>query len=166
MPRIVRILLAAAIVMSAACHKEPAAQTQQYIASGDQYARAGKPGEAAIQYRNAIKITPDSVEAVEKLADAAARANDPQTAAGAILRAAELKPGDPTAQLRAASLYFLAGRYDEARDRAAAVVETDSADSTAHVVLGQALAALHDNARSECELREAARLAPEAVEPR
>jgi tetratricopeptide (TPR) repeat protein len=130
------------------------------IASGDRFARAGKYREALIEYRNAIKATPTSAEAHERLADAAARAQDPQTAAGAILRVAELKPDDPGAQVRAASLYLLAGRYEEARDRAAAALEADQADANAHIVLAQALAGLHDPARSEAALRDAVRLAP------
>src|SRR5439155_1171251 len=141
------------------------ARTREYIASGDAFARAGKYREASVEYRNAIKVTPTSAEAHEKLADAAARAQDPQTAAGAILRVAELKPDDPAAQIRAASLYLLAGRYEDARDRAVAAVESDRADANAHLVLAQALAGLHDAARSEKELREAVRLAPKAPEP-
>ena len=158
-------LIAASLVTFAACSRDPATRTREYIASGDAFARAGKYREASVEYRNAIKVTPTSAEAHEKLADAAARAQDPQTAAGAILRVAELKPDDPAAQIRAASLYLLAGRYEDARDRAVAAVESDRADANAHLVLAQALAGLHDAARSEKELREAVRLAPEAPEP-
>jgi tetratricopeptide (TPR) repeat protein len=165
MHRITHCLLAAWLVVSAACSQDPATRTREYIASGDEFARSGKYGEATIQYRNAIKVTAASAEAHEKLADAAARARDPQTAASAILRVADLKPDDPTAQIRAASLYLLAGRYEEARDRAAAALEADHADANAHLVLAQALAGLHDAARSEEALREAVRLAPTAPTP-
>lgn len=158
-------LIAASLVTFTACSRDPATRTREYIASGDAFARAGKYREASVEYRNAIKLTPTSAEAHEKLADAAARAQDPQTAAGAILRVAELKPDDPAAQIRAASLYLLAGRYEDARDHAVAAVESDRADANAHLVLAQALAGLHDGARSEKELREAVRLAPTAPEP-
>ena len=85
-------LIATSLVTFAACSRDPATRTREYIASGDAFARAGKYREASVEYRNAIKVTPTSAEAHEKLADAAARAQDPQTAAGAILRVAELKP--------------------------------------------------------------------------
>jgi tetratricopeptide (TPR) repeat protein len=165
MHRLTRGLLTASLTISAACTQDPAARTQRYIASGDEFARAGKPGEASIEYRNAIKATPTSSEALEKLASAAVRAEDAQTAVGAMLRVAELKPDDPAAQVRAASLYLLAGRYEDARDRAMAAVEADQADANAHIVLAQALAGLHDEVRSETELREAVRLAPDTPAP-
>jgi len=158
-------LIGALLMTFAACSRDPATRTREYIASGDAFARAGKYREASVEYRNAIKITPTSAEAHEKLADAAARAQDPQTAAGAILRLADLKPTDPVAQIRAASLLLLAGRYEDARDRAMMAVESDGDDANAHLLLAQALAALHDATRSENELREAVRLAPDAPEP-
>jgi tetratricopeptide (TPR) repeat protein len=160
-----RALLTTSLMTAVACAPDPAARTRQYIASGDAFARAGKYGEASIEYRNAIKLTPTSAEAYEKLADAAARVQDPRTAAGAVLRVAELKPEDPAAQVRAASLYLLAGRYQEARDRAEAALEVDHTDAYAHLVLAQALTGLHDPARSEAALRDAVRLAPNAPEP-
>jgi tetratricopeptide (TPR) repeat protein len=147
------------------CSEDPARRTREYIASGDEFVRAGKYGEASIEYRNAIKTTPTSAEAHEKLADAAGRAHDSQTAARAILRVAELKPDDSGAQIRAASLYLLAGRYEDARDRATAAVDADHGDANAQLVLAQALAGLHDAASSEAALREAVRLAPDAPEP-
>ena len=127
---------------STACGQDAATRTRDHIANGDKYARAGKYREASIDDRNAIKRTPNSTEAHEKLADAAARAEDPQTALDAVLRLGELKPDDPAAQVRAASLYLMAGRYEEARDRAAAVLETDPSNANTHIsCLGRRLPA-------------------------
>ena len=121
MTRIVPPTVAA--LLFAACSSDPAAAARRYIESGDRYAQQGKYQEAAIEYRNAIKRTPQSVEAHTKLAGVAARANDPATAIGEVLRLAELKPDDVAAQVRAGSVYLLAGRYDDARKSAESAIE-------------------------------------------
>ena len=160
-----RYVVTVCVLMLAGCARDPATRTRQHIARGDTFVRAGKYPEASIEYRAAIQATPTSAEAQEKLVNAAARALDAPTAIGAMLRVAELKPKDTDAQLRVASLYLLAGRYEDARDRATAALEADPPDANAHIVLAQALAGLHDDVRSETELREAVRLDPDAPEP-
>ena len=162
MSRILPAMLAAALL--AACSTDPAAATRRYIESGDRYAQQGKYKEAAIEYRNAIKRTPQSVDAHTKLAEVAARANDTATAVGEVLRLAELKPADVAAQVRAGSIYLLAGRYDDARRSAESALRVDAADPGAHILLGQALAALHDPQKSEASFREGVRVAPQSVE--
>src|SRR5207237_7202370 len=122
--------------------------SRQYIASGDEFAKQGKLKEAAIEYRNAIKRKPQSIEAHAKLADVSARANDAATAIGEVLRLAELKPDDVAAQVKAGSVYLLAGRFSDARARAESALRLDATDAGAHILLGQALAGLHDPKRS------------------
>ena len=165
MPYTIRYFLIASVLIVTGCSRDPGTRTRQHIAKGDAYSKAGKYPEASIEYRTAIQATPTSAEAYERLADAAVQVQDAPTATGAMLRVAELRPTDTAAQLRAASLYLLAGRYEEARDRATSVLNADQADPSAHIVLAQALAGLHNDLRSETELREAVRLAPEAPEP-
>src|SRR5438132_253068 len=164
MMRMLRLLTIATALMAAGCSRDPGRSTQQHIDAGDHYAQAGQYKEASIEYRNAIKTTPTSVEAHARLADTAARANDLSNAVGEMLRVAELNPDDVAAQVRAASIYLLAGRFEDARDRAEAALHHDSRDVGAHIVLGQALAGLHDAARSEERLTEAVRIAPQSVE--
>lgn len=157
----------AAIVLAcclAGCSRDPAKATRSYLASGDRYAQQGKYKDAAIQYRNAIKRTPQSMEAHTKLADVSAKANDAATAISEVLRLAELKPDDVAAQVRAGSVYLLAGRFADARDRAESALRVDRAAASAHILLGQALAGLRDPNKSEASLREAVRLAPQSVD--
>jgi tetratricopeptide (TPR) repeat protein len=153
------------LLISTACNRDPAARTRQYIQHGDELAKSGKYEAASIEYLNAIKLTPSSADAHEKLADAATRNRDARTAVNEMLRVAELKPSDPAAQVRAASVYLLAGRFEDARARAQAALKLDEADADAHIALAQALAGLKDQTRSEAELREAVKLAPDAPKP-
>ena len=145
------------------CSNDPAKAARRYIESGDRYAQQGKYKDAAIEYRNAIKRTPQSVEAHARLADVSAKANDAATAISEVLRLAELKPDDVAAQVRAGSVYLLTGRFADARNRAESALRIDRADAGAHLLLGQALAGLRDPNESEASLREAVRLAPQSV---
>ena len=149
----------------AGCTRDPEARARAYIESGDKLASEGRYADAAIEYRNAIKATPEAAAAYQRLADAAAHADDAPTAVGALLRVAELKPDDPAAQVRAASLYLLAGQFEEARNRATAALNLNQTDAAAHLLLGQALAGLHDVESGEASLIEAVRLAPRLPEP-
>ena len=164
MGRVVLVITLAASVASIGCSRDPEKASRQYIASGDEFARQGKLKEAAIEYRNAIKRKPQSIDAHAKLADVSARANDAPTAIGEVLRLAELKPDDVAAQVKAGSVYLLAGRFADARARAESALRIDATDAGAHILLGQALAGLHDPKRSEASFRDAVRLAPASID--
>jgi len=143
--------LAAALLLfaSAGCKKDEGTRAARYLADGDRLVHAGQYREASVAYRRAAALTPASVDVVEKLADAAARSRQPDLAADASLKLAELQPENGTAQLRAASIYLLAGQYDESIARAEAAVQANGADPNARIVLGEALAGVHEQARSE-----------------
>src|ERR671934_1820073 len=148
---------AVAALVAAGCSRDPIKASRAHVAKGDQYVETGKFQEATIEYRNAVKYAPESAEAHAKLADAAARANDARTAIGEYLRIADLDPANAAAQVRAASVYLLAGRYDEAKDRAEAALRAAPGNANAHIALGEALAGLHDRTRSLASLAEAVR---------
>ena len=67
MTRMLRLLTIATALMAAGCSRDPGRSTQQHIDAGDHYAQAGQYKEASIEYRNAIKTTPTSVEAHARL---------------------------------------------------------------------------------------------------
>ena len=160
----IRVAMAVLTCCLAGCSSDPAKAARRFIQSGDRYTQQGRYKDAAIEYRNAIKLIPQSVEAHTKLADVSAKANDAATAISEVLRLAELKPDDVAAQVRAGSMYLLAGRFADARDRAESALRVDRADAGAHILLGQALAGLRDTSQSEASLREAVRLAPQSVD--
>jgi len=154
------------IGLAPGCSRDPERAAKQFVASGDRYAASGQLKAAAIEYRNAIRQTPGDVQPRAKLAAVAARTSDVATVVRELMQIAELAPTDPGAQVQAGSVYLLAGRFAEARGRAEAALRIKDDDVAAHVLLGEALAGLHDAERSEAILREAVRLAPNAVEPR
>ena len=164
LPRLLGVFVL--IALAAGCSRDPERAAKRFVANGDRYASEGRLKDAAIEYRNAIQQTPQAVEPHSKLAQVSARTSDVPTVVRELLQIAELAPTDPAAQVQAGSVYLLAGRFEDARDRAEAALRANGDHVAAHLLLGQALAGLHDSARSEASLREAVRLAPDAVEPR
>src|SRR4051812_17375787 len=158
-------VLLISMTMMAGCSRNAATVSAKYLASGDEFVADGKLQEAALEYQNAIRHDPNSVVAHQKLADIAARTNDFGTAAGEVLRLASLKSGDVGAQVEAGAIYLLAGRFEEARDRAEAALQLSGDHSRAYLLLGQALANLHDPEQSELQFQTAARLAPRSPAP-
>ena len=69
-------------------------------------------------------------------------------------------PTDVDAQLQAANLLILAGRFADAQDRANRVLERDPHNVRATVALGNALAGLKDLTGAVAQLEEAIRLDP------
>src|SRR2546423_10236859 len=153
--RSIAVLVVMAVVPG--CARDAQRSSKRFGAKGDQYVAAGQLKEAAIEYRNAIRQTPAVVEPHAKLAAVAARTSDVQTVMRELVQIAELAPTDAAAQVQAGSVYLLAGRFADARDRAEAALRVKG-DAAAHLLLGQALAGLHDAERSEANLREAVRL--------
>jgi Tfp pilus assembly protein PilF len=102
-PKIAIAVLVGVSAIAVGCSRDPQKASAKHLANGDEYAKSGKFKEAAIEYRNAIKYTPQSPSAHEKLAEVAARTNDANTALVEYLRIAELDPGNVAAQVRAAS---------------------------------------------------------------
>lgn len=155
-----------AALCAAGCSRDPAQTSRAYVASGDRYAQQGKYPEAAIEYRNAIKVEPASADAHAKLADVLWTSQDTKRALDEWIRVAELQPDDEAAQVRAASICLLGGRIADATSHAYAAVRLDRRDPRALMALGEALAAAGEPRDSVERLREAVRLAPQAVPAR
>jgi tetratricopeptide (TPR) repeat protein len=122
------------LALAPCCSRDPERAAEQFVANGDRYATAGRLKDAAIEYRNAIKQTPGAVELHAKLAQVSARTSDVQTVVRELLQIAELAPTDPAAQVQAGSVYLLAGRFADARDRAEAALRVKGDDAPAHLI--------------------------------
>ena len=88
------------------------------------------------------------------------RLNDGSRALDEAVRAADLLPEDVDAQIQAANLLVLAGRFADAQDRANAVLQRQPGEVRATVALGNALAGLKDLDGAVAQLEEAIRLDP------
>jgi len=140
---------------NAGCSGDPEKLKMEYVASGDEFVAQKKYSEAIIQYRNAVAQDPRFGEARFKLARAAEANGDALTAFREYVRAADLLPNDPVVQLRAGQVLLIAGRYQEARDRADTVLQRDSKNVQALILMGNALANLKDFSGAISELETA-----------
>lgn len=129
-------------LLGAACGSDPERLERKFVASGDGFMQAAKPAEAAVEYANAVRADPESGRARFKLAEARLAAGDKRGAVPEFIRAADLLPNDIEAQLRAGHLLLSGGMFEEARTRARRVLQKDSRNITALMMLGNALAGL------------------------
>lgn len=160
MNRLGRVLVAAALLTGAACSKDPVAQKQAYLASGNAYVEEGKFAEAIIEYRNALQIDPKLGDAQKRLAEAYASTGDLQRAFEAWVRAADLLPADTETQLTAATYLLAANRAEDALPRIDSVIAQDAGNVQAHVLRGNALAGLSSFDDALAAIEQAIRLDP------
>lgn len=161
MPKTLIALAVLATVCLGACSRDPQAQKQKFIASGDGYLRQGKAAEAAIQYANAVNKDPKSGEARFKLADAYYAAGNTRAAFPEYIRAADLLPNDMEAQLRAGHMLFKGGLFGEARARVRVVLQKDPDNVTALILLGNTLAGMKNLEDATGVLERAIQVDPE-----
>src|SRR6185295_10793858 len=114
------------------------------VRSGDKYTADKKYQEAVIQYRNAVQQDPRFGEARYKLAETYERLNDPNSAYGEYIRAADLLPNDIHAQVKAANMLVMTGQFADASSRADKALAIDAKNVDALIAKGNALAGLHN----------------------
>jgi tetratricopeptide (TPR) repeat protein len=154
----VALLIVAA--WSAAGCSDPTKKKQAFLESGNRYAASERFEEAALEYQNAIQVDPLYGEARVKLAETYVRLGKPANALEEYVRAADLLPGDIGVQLTAGGHLLLAGRADDARARASAVLSREPKNIDAHILLGNALAGLKNFEAAVAQIEEAIKLEP------
>src|SRR5207253_950766 len=99
-------------------------------------------------------------EARKKLANTYLSLRDVSNAAPEYSRAADLLPDDLEVQLAAGGFLQLGGKFEEAKDRAEAVLEKEPKNVDAHILVGSALMGLNDPAAAIAQIEEAIKLDP------
>ncbi len=153
-------VLMAALLLGAACAKDPAVRKQAFLESGNKYLEAGQYRHAIIEYRNAVQIDPTFGAARAKLADAYARSGEPLLALEEYVRAADLLPKDLETQLQAGTYLLAAQKPQEALGRAEIALKLRPTDARVHVLHGNALAGLNSFDKALASIEEAIRLDP------
>jgi len=133
-----------ATVLGAACSRNPEVLKTKYLKSGDAYLAKKKYDDAILEYRRALQVAPQSGDAHWRLAEAYAANNDVINALPEYVRAADRLTDNHQLQLKAGNLLLLAGRWQDAKNRARTVLRTDPKSVPALVLLGNALAGLRN----------------------
>ena len=148
----------------AACESAENAK-RRHFEKGKALAAAQNYTEAILEYKNAIKQDAKYGEARAALADAYARNGQPIEAARQYVAAAELLPGDQSAQTRAAAVFLAAGEYERAKQAAAVALKLNPKNVEAGIALALATAGLKDMDGAVKEMQEAIDVAPTDFRP-
>jgi len=126
---------------------------EDYLARADAFARANRPREAILEYRNALTRNPTYGPGYLRLGDQLMQVEDVHNAALVYIKASQLLPNDLTAQLRAGNMLLLGKMYKEAQGCARRVLTMDPKNIPAQVLNANALAGLkrYDSAMAAIE---------------
>lgn len=149
---LLRSVAGLAIVTVGAC-SDPAVTKVAHVKKGDALLAQNKPAEAALEYKNALKIDRRFGEARFQLARAYEKNGNAQ-AGEEYLRAAELLPGRADVQVKAASILLMAREFEQARKHADLAITADPKSIEARILHAYALAGIKDIDGAVKELEE------------
>jgi tetratricopeptide (TPR) repeat protein len=146
-PRLVLSLVLAAAVL--ACGSDEARMTK-HLERAEAYREEQKHAEAVIEYRNALRIDPNSAAAHWGLARSYLASNKLREGYWELRETARLDPSNLEARLQYGQLSRLAGEHEEALAQAEAVIAADPNNVAGLLLKGQVLEALkrYDEARA------------------
>lgn len=160
--RCTALALASALALSlSACSKDPEVAKREFLQSGDGYVKQEKYAEAIIEYRNAVQQDPRFAEARQKLAEAYLKVGDAANAYREFIRAADLLPDDPVAQVKAGEFLLLARQFEDAMTRAEQALARKPDYVEAQILKANALAGLNKLDDALTEVEEAIRTDPD-----
>jgi tetratricopeptide (TPR) repeat protein len=134
----IAIVLMSAVVLNS-CTNDPQIAKAKYFAAGQNYMKNGKYGDAAIEFRNAVRLDPRFVEAYYQLAHADMALNDWSAAYATLAKTIDLDPTRLDVRLDRGRLYLAAREFDQAEDEATFILKQEPKDAGAYQLLGAAL---------------------------
>jgi len=120
MSRILRYICLSLVIVLAGCSRDPVAQSQRLVESGNKFYAKAKYREASIMYRRALQKNQKNGDAYYRLGLASLKLGQGNEAAGALRRAMTLPPVNPDGPVKLADLYWIsyANSQGAARERA------------------------------------------------
>jgi tetratricopeptide (TPR) repeat protein len=143
------------VVLCAAALLVGCARARTIGQAGDAAIEAKDYRRAVVEYRLDVAAQPQSGELRRKLAMAYELSGNIQASATEYVRAADLLPNDPKAQLDAAARLLLTGKFEDAKTRAEVVLKAEPKNVQAHIVRGNAMARLGDATEAVSGLQDA-----------
>lgn len=150
-----------AALMASSCSNPEKAKVR-HLERGNQYAAEKRDEFAVVEYASAVKIDPKFGEARFKLAEAYERLNNLSAAFPEYVRAADALPDDRKAQVKATQVLLVAGRFEDAKARVAALLKKNPKDVEALLLHANAMAALRDPASAIAQIEEALKVSPDS----
>ena len=131
--------LICACLMPLSCSKNPEKAKAKYLAEGQQYMKKGQYGDAAIEFRNALRIDPRFVDAYYQLAQANLAQHNWNEAYASLEKTIDLDPTRLDARLDRGRLYLAARQFGNAENEANFILKQQPSDVGAYQLLGVAL---------------------------
>jgi tetratricopeptide (TPR) repeat protein len=135
----IAIILGCATLFLCSCERNPQAAKAKYFAEGQKYMKKGRYGDAAIEFRNALRLDPRFVDAYYQLAQADLAQHDWSSAYASLEKAIELDPTRLDARLDRGRLYLAARQFDNAEEEANFILKQQPNEVGAYQLLGAAL---------------------------
>jgi len=123
------------LMLAAGCARSPEASKARHLERGDRYAKQQKYRDAALEYRNVLRIDANNTHAIRQLGLAYYQLGDVGQAGRYLLRARDLEPENVDVRLKLGRLYLLGGRPEEAVREAEFVLERDATSLEGLVLL-------------------------------
>src|SRR5437899_6417969 len=126
------------------CTADPAKQKSEFVASAEKFMAAAKYSDAVIQYRNALKIEPNSSPLNSSLGDAYFRNGQLREAFLAYKKATEIDPSNVGAQISMSHFYLVTQQFEEAMQIASTILTKNPDNIEASLVLANGFAGKKD----------------------
>ena len=130
-----------ALITVNGCSRET--RKARFLRSAQKLEKEGKLAEATLQYRNAIQLDPNSVEARLGFAKLLVRQGDGAGAEAELKKAIAAAPNNLEPRRALASLYVMANKPDWAEEQAEAALKVNPGDTASQELLGAALLRLN-----------------------
>lgn len=146
------------------CSRDPNVRKQKYMESGQRYFDKGQYREAEIQFQNAIQTDSRYAEAHYKLALAAMKLGDGQTALQELTTTLQIQPDYYTAQLDLANLLILARHFSEAKEHLDLLIQKQPANPEVFIARSNYDASTGNTSGALADLQKAMQLDPQRSE--
>ena len=127
------------VIALSGCAGDPQKAKAAYLESGKRYVNQGKYPEAAIQFRNALKIDPRYADAYYELGKDNLAMKQWHDAYSSLAQAAQLDPNRTDVQLALAEMYLAGPDFKKAEDTASNILQKEPSNPRAIQILGAAL---------------------------
>jgi tetratricopeptide (TPR) repeat protein len=151
------LALLAFTAVAGACSRPTA---DEHVARAGEYRTAAALPEAVVEYRTALQLEPKRGDIRVKLAEVYLEQRNAAEALREYVRAADLLTSDVATQLKAGGLLLLAGAYDDAKGRAEKALALDPSNTSAMLLMANAMAGLRDLDGALTQFQEALALNP------
>jgi tetratricopeptide (TPR) repeat protein len=152
------------LLLASGCSTDPEVAKPEFVLSGDRYVADTKLREAVVEYRNAIQQDPRFGEARRKLAETYLQLGDAGNAYREFVRAADLMPNDPDAQVKAGEMLLVSRQFTDAKSRADKALAARPTHVPALILRANALAGLNKLDDAVAEVEAAIRTDPDRSE--